>query len=149
MKPQTRQTPERHPTNPIVGTVPDAARARAAFDALLQAGFERKDVDILHGEEDMQRLGPTGAEHGVLEQFQRTLIRVAGPVEEDKHLMDHVDDRRDGRFVIMVLAKRREQRMIAVDYTERQWRRVHRLLRQMWPGKDTTGGAVNRGCGEQ
>jgi len=117
MEPKTTERRDfiSYPTNRIVGTVPDAARAEAALDALLRAGFEREDVDTLHGEEDMQRLDPTGAEHGVLEQFQRALIRIAGPVEEYRHLMNHVDDIREGRFVIMVLAKRREQRMIAAD----------------------------------
>lgn len=104
-----------YPTNRIVGTVPDAARAEAAVDALLQAGFEQEDVDILHGEADLHRLDPTGAEHGVLEQFQRLLVRFASPAEEHKYLMKHLDDVRAGRFVIMVLAKRREQRMVAAD----------------------------------
>lgn len=104
-----------YPTNRIVGTVPDAAHAQAAMNALFQAGFEREDVDILHGEEGIHRLDPTGAEHGPLEQLQRTLIRLAGPVEEYKHLSHHVDDVRAGRFVIMVLAKRRDQRMVAAD----------------------------------
>jgi uncharacterized protein (TIGR02246 family) len=104
-----------YPTNRIVGTVPDSARAQAAINALLQAGFEREDVDILHGEDGMHRLDPTGGEHGILEQLQRTLIRVAGPVEEHKHLTHHFEDVRAGRIVIMVLAKRREQRMVAAD----------------------------------
>jgi uncharacterized protein (TIGR02246 family) len=104
-----------YPTNRVVGTVPDADRAQTAINALLQAGFERDDIDILHGEEGLQRLDPTGAEHGFLAQFQRTVLRTAAPAEEHKHLMQHVDDVRAGRFVIMVLARRREQRMVAAD----------------------------------
>jgi uncharacterized protein (TIGR02246 family) len=113
-------TPERrefipYPTNRVVGTIADASNARTAIDELLQAGFDREDVDILHGEADVHRLDPTGTEHGFLAQFQRTLIRAAGPAEEYKHLSRHVDDVREGRFVIMVLVRRREQRMVAAD----------------------------------
>jgi uncharacterized protein (TIGR02246 family) len=104
-----------YPTNRVVGTVADADRAQAAINALRQAGFERLDIDVLHGEGDIQRLDPTGATHGSLAQFQRTVLRTAAPAEEYKHLTHHLDDVRAGRFVIMVLAKRREQRMIAAD----------------------------------
>src|SRR6185436_2049208 len=104
-----------YPTNRVVGTVTDAKDARAAVDALLHAGFERADIDTLHGEKDLHRLDPTGEEHGVLAQFQRTLIRTAGPSEEFRHLSRHVEDVRAGRFVIMVLAKEREKRDVAAD----------------------------------
>ena len=104
-----------YPTNRVVGTVGDAENAHAAVNALLQAGFEQQDIDVLHGEADVHRLDPTGAEHGFLAQFQRTLIRVVAPAEEYKHLTHHLEDLRAGRFVIMVLANRREQRLIAAD----------------------------------
>ena len=81
----------------------------------MSAGFAAADIDILHGEKDLHRLDPTGAEHGFLAQFQRTLIRIAGPAEEFKHLSHHVDDVRAGRFVIMVLAKERQKRDVAAD----------------------------------
>ena len=81
----------------------------------LSAGFQAADIDILHGEEDLHRLDPTGADHGFLAQFQRTLIRMAGPAEEFKHLRHHISDVRAGRFVIMVLAKEREKRDVAAD----------------------------------
>jgi uncharacterized protein (TIGR02246 family) len=103
-----------YPTNRVVGTVGDAGKARAAIDALLGAGFDRAHIDILHGEEDLRRLDPTGAEHGFLAQFQRTLIRTF-ETEEFKHLTHHVEDVRAGRFVIMVLTKRRVQRIMAAD----------------------------------
>jgi predicted SnoaL-like aldol condensation-catalyzing enzyme len=60
-------------------------------------------------------LDPTGAEHGFLAQFQRTLIRTVGRAEELKHLSRHVEDVRAGRFVIMVLAKDRDKRDVAAD----------------------------------
>lgn len=104
-----------YPINRVVGTVTDAKAARAAINALLQAGFDREDIDILHGEAGEHRLDPTGAEHGFLTQFQRTLIRTAGAAEEYKHLMHHVEDVRAGRFVIMVLAKQSEKRTVAAD----------------------------------
>ena len=104
-----------YPTNRVVGTVADEENAHGAVNALLQAGFEQQDIDILHGEGDVHRLDPTGAAHGFLAQFQRTLIRAAGPAEEYRHLMHHVDDVRAGRFVIMVLAKKPEQRLLAAD----------------------------------
>ena len=103
-----------YPTNRVVGTVGDAGKAEAAIDALLKAGFDRKDIDILHGEQDLQRLDPTGAEHGFLAQFQRTLIRSLD-LEEFKHLTHYVEDVRAGRFVIMVLTKRRVLRIVAAD----------------------------------
>ena len=101
-----------YPTNRVVGTIGDAAKAGTAIDALLRAGFDRKDIDILHGEEDLQRLA--GAEHGFLAQFQRTLIRTLEP-EDFRHLTHHVEDVRAGRFVIMVLTKRRLLRIVAAD----------------------------------
>lgn len=112
---QERQDFIPYPTNRVVGTVDDAKTAHAAVSALLQAGFERQEIDILHGDEDIYRLDPTGEEHGFLAQFQRTLLRLAGPAEEYKHLRHHVEDVRAGRFVIMVLAKERDRRMRAAD----------------------------------
>jgi len=103
-----------YPTNRVVGTIGDAGKAAAAIDALLGAGFARENIDILHGEEDLHRLDPTGAEHGFLAQFQRTLIRTLD-LEEFKHLTHYVEDVRAGLFVIMVLTKRRALRMAAAD----------------------------------
>jgi uncharacterized protein (TIGR02246 family) len=103
-----------YPTNRVVGTVADAGKAQAATDALLRAGFRRKSIDVLHGEEDLQRLDPTGAEHGFIAQFQRTLIRTL-ELEEFKHLTHYVEDVRAGRFVIMVLMTRQSQRAVAAD----------------------------------
>jgi uncharacterized protein (TIGR02246 family) len=107
-----------YPTNRVVGTVSDAAKAKAAIEALLQAGFDPKDIDTLHGEADLKRLDPTGSEHGFLAQFQRSLIR-AFELEEFKDLTHHVEDVRAGRYVIMVLAKRRVQRILAADILNR------------------------------
>jgi uncharacterized protein (TIGR02246 family) len=102
------------PTNRVVGTVGDADKARDAIDALLRAGFTRDDIDILHGEDDLHRLDPTGEEHGFLAQFHRTMIRTL-ELDEFKHLTHHVEDVRAGRYVIMVLPKRRAQRIVASD----------------------------------
>jgi len=101
-------------TNRVVGTIGDAAKAGAAIDALLKAGFDREDIDILHSEEDLKRLDPTGAEHGFLMQFHRTLIR-AFDLEEFKHLTHYVEDVRAGRFVIMVRPKKRPLTTVAAD----------------------------------
>jgi hypothetical protein len=43
------------------------------------------------------------------------VIRAGRPVEEYQHLMRHVEDVRAGRWVIMVLAPKREARTIAGD----------------------------------
>ena len=94
-----------YPTNRVVGTIADAQHARVAIERLLQAGVGREDIDILHGEDGLHRLDPSGAEHGFLAQFQRTLVRLAGPAEESVHLRHHVEDVREGRFVIMVRAE--------------------------------------------
>jgi uncharacterized protein (TIGR02246 family) len=110
-----RQDFIRYPTNRVVGTIADAKNAPAAINALLHAGFDRQHIDILHGDEDVRRLDPTGEEHGFLAQFQRTLIRLAGPAEEYKSLRHHVEDVRAGRFVIMVLVKERDERMRPAD----------------------------------
>ena len=99
-----------YPTNRVVGTIADGESARAAIEALLEAGIDRADIDVLHGDKALHRLDPQGREHGFLAQFQRTLIRLAGPVEESAHLRHHVEDVRAGRFVIMVLAKDYEKR---------------------------------------
>jgi uncharacterized protein (TIGR02246 family) len=103
-----------YPTNRVVGTIGDADQARAAIDALLRAGFAREDIDMLHDADDLQRLDPTGAGHGFLAQFHRTLIR-RFDLEEFKHLMQYVEAVRAGLFVIMVLAKRRGLRITAAE----------------------------------
>jgi uncharacterized protein (TIGR02246 family) len=103
-----------YPTNRVVGTVGDARQAEAAIDALLRAGFDRQHIDILHGEQDLHRLDPTGAAHGFLAQFHRTLIRTF-ELEEFKHLTHHVADVRAGRYVIMVLTRKRALRIVAAD----------------------------------
>ena len=102
------------PTNRVVGTVSDADKAKDAIDALLRAGFNRDDIDILHGEDDLHRLDPSGTEHGFLAQFHRTMLRTLD-LEEFKHLTHHVEDVRAGRYVIMVLTRRRAQRIVASD----------------------------------
>lgn len=111
-----------YPTNRVVGTISDPKQARAAIEALLQAGFAQEDIDILHGEEDLHRPNPSGAEHTFLAQFQRTLTRkLAGEYkhlrlgEEFQHLRHYIDDVRAGRCVIMVLAKKRDKREAAAD----------------------------------
>jgi uncharacterized protein (TIGR02246 family) len=105
-------------TNHVVGTVRDAEKAQAAIDALLQAGFRQEDIHILHGEEDLKRFSPTGGQHGFFAQFQQTLIR-AFELEHFRHLTHHLEDVRAGRFVIMVLAKRRVQRILSADILNR------------------------------
>lgn len=102
-----------YPTNRVVGTIADPASAQGAIEALLRAGFARHDIDILHGEEDLHRPNPAGAEQGFLGQFQRTLVRTMG--DEYRHLQHYVDDVRAGRSVIMVLAKERDRREVAAD----------------------------------
>jgi hypothetical protein len=104
-----------YPTNRVVGTIQAAPEAQAAIQALLQAGFERDDVDVLHGESDVQRLDPTGAAHGFLAQFQRVLMRNVASVEDYEHLMQHVADVRAGRFVVMVRVKAADERHLAAD----------------------------------
>jgi hypothetical protein len=101
-----------YPTNRVVGTIADAKSARNAIDALLRAGIAAEAIDVLHGDEDLHRLDPTGEEHGVLARFQRTLIRFAAVNEEARHLSRHVDDVRAGRFVVMVLPARLEERAL-------------------------------------
>jgi predicted ester cyclase len=79
---------------------------------LSKAGFATGEIDVLHGEKDLRRLDPTGAEHGFLARFHRTLIREAR-IDEYKHLIHHVDDVRAGRFVVMVHTKKRAHRDVA------------------------------------
>jgi uncharacterized protein (TIGR02246 family) len=101
-------------TNRVVGTVSDAAKAEAAIDALLRAGFDRKHIELLNGEKDLRRLEPDGNRSGFLAQFHRTLVRTLD-LEEFKHLTHYAEDVRAGRFVIMVLARRRMLRIAAAD----------------------------------
>lgn len=107
-----------YPTNRVVGTVGEALKAGEAIAALLAAGFPRQDIDVLHGDEDLHRLDLTGEAHGLLAQVQRTVIRTFD-LEEFKHLTHHIEDLRAGRFVIMVLAKRRDHRIAAADILHR------------------------------
>ena len=107
-----------YPTNRVVGTITDASQAGEAGAALLAAGFGRDAINVLHGDEDLRRLELTDEQHGLFEQVQRTVIRTF-ELEEFRHLTHHIEDLRAGRFVIMVLAKRREQRMLAGDILHR------------------------------
>jgi hypothetical protein len=102
-----------YPTNRVVGTIADPKHAQAAIEALLRVGFAREDIDILHGEDDLHRPDPTGAEHRFLAQFQRTLTRTLG--DEGRHLQHLIEDVRAGRSVIMVLARKRDKREAAAD----------------------------------
>ena len=104
-----------YPTNRVVGTIAHAGHAAAAVNALLEPGFDRQSIDVLHGDKGLSRLDPTGAEHGVVERLQRALIRTGAPAEEYRHLMRHADDVRAGRFVIMALAPERGGRAAAAD----------------------------------
>ena len=104
-----------YPTNRVVGTIDTPGPARAAIQALLQAGIAGDDIDVLHGDEALRRLDESGAEHGFIAQFQRTLLRLAGPAEESAHLRRHVEDVRAGRFVIMVLAKDQGRRDVVAS----------------------------------
>jgi ketosteroid isomerase-like protein len=104
-----------YPTDRVVGTIEEAKDVRRAIDALSEAGFPRDEIDVLHGDDALNRLDPTGAEHGFWARFQRTLIRTAGPVEEYKHLTRHIEDIRAGRFVVMVLAKQASRRRTAAE----------------------------------
>lgn len=103
-----------YPTNRVAGTITDAEEAKKAVQTLVAAGFEREAVDVLHGEQDLRRLDPSGGEHGIFAQLQRSLIRGAvGP--EFKHLTHHVEDLQAGRFVVMVLAAERRLRDVAAE----------------------------------
>ena len=103
-----------YPTNRVAGTISDAAQASLAVEALVRAGFDRASIDVLHGEQDLHRLDPSGAEHGLFARLQRTLI--TGAVgSEFKHLNHHVDDVRAGRFVVMALAQDGHARDRAAD----------------------------------
>jgi predicted SnoaL-like aldol condensation-catalyzing enzyme len=104
-----------YPIQRVVGTIADEQDARSAIEALLHQGFQRSDIDILKGEEGLQRLDPSGSQHGFFAQFQRTVLRALGPAEEFRSLSRHAEDVRAGRFVIMVLAKEREKRNLAAD----------------------------------
>jgi len=96
-----------YPTNRVVGTIDDPGTAQTVVEALLEAGFNVDEIDVLYGEEGMRRLDPAGKEHGLLARFQRAAVQWN---EEDKYLRQHVEDILAGRFVIMVLAKEPEKR---------------------------------------
>jgi hypothetical protein len=101
-----------YPTNRVAGTIGDADSARKAVEALAAAGIARDAIDVLHGEKDLRRLDPSGAEHGVFAQLQRSLIRAGSEI---KHLNHHVEDVRAGRFVVMVLAPEVHIRDVVAD----------------------------------
>jgi hypothetical protein len=99
-----------YPMGRVVGSVADAGQTSAAIESLLQAGIERKAIEVLHGDKGMHRLDPTGSEHGFLAKLQRTVIRLAGPAEEYAYLRHHVEDLRAGRYLLMVLTSNPESR---------------------------------------
>lgn len=103
-----------YPTNRVAGTITDSAEASKAVDALCASGFDRNDIDVLHGTKDLRRLDPDGAEHGLFAKLQRSLVKGAVGLEF-KHLTHHVEDVQAGRFVVMVLAPDRQARDMAAD----------------------------------
>ena len=130
-----------YPTNRVVGTIADAEHADAVVQALVNAGFERGAIDVLHGEEGLNRLDPTGAGHGVLERLQRAVIRTGAPAEEYRYLTHHVEDVRDGRFVIMVLAPERDKRTIVADILDANGAEfVGFYGKWAWQGRNPGGG---------
>ena len=107
-----------YPTNRVVGTITDTAAARRAVDALTAGGFDRNAIDVLHGQQDLHRLDPSGGEHGVFARLQRAFIRSAAG-SEIKRLNYHVEDVRAGKSVIMVLAPEHRARDAAADILHR------------------------------
>lgn len=103
-----------YPTNRVAGTITDADAAKTAVEDLVAAGFDREAIDVLHGEQDLHRLDPSGGEHGLFAKLQRSLVRGAVG-SEFKHLAHHVEDVRAGRFVVMVLAREPRSRDVAAD----------------------------------
>jgi hypothetical protein len=103
-----------YPMRRVVGTIASSPQADATVGALLEAGFERADIEVLHGEEGLHRLDLTGAQHGLLAQVHRTLVWSVGDFEATS-LARHAEALRAGKFVIMVLAKGREKRKLAAD----------------------------------
>lgn len=99
-----------YPLNRVAGTISDRDDAERAVEELLQAGIEADEIDVLHGDAGLQRLDPTGADHGLLARFQRALIHIAGVNEESAALQHHVNDLRAGRFVVMVRARTADER---------------------------------------
>ena len=91
-----------YPLNRVVGTMADAAKARAAIEALLQAGVDSSHIAVLYGDSGIHRLDLDGAEHGFWTRFQRTLIHTLAVNEESSHLRHHVEDLRAGHILIMV-----------------------------------------------
>lgn len=102
-----------YPVNRVVGTLPDATRAHATIEQLLNAGFERDAIELLSGKEGERRLDVTGERHGFAARFQRTLLSILGPAEEYRGLTHHLADIRAGRFVIMVEAPEPDTRAAA------------------------------------
>ena len=103
-----------YPTNRVAGTINDAVETNLAVESLVTAGFDREAIDVLHGEQALRRLDPSGDEHGVFAKLQRSLVRGAVGLEF-KHLTHHVEDLRAGRFVVMVLAPERRTRDVAAE----------------------------------
>lgn len=99
-----------YPLYRVAGTIATPGAARRAIEELIVAGVPLDDIDVLHGEQDIHRLDPTGADHGFLSKFQRTLINTLAPTGEADHLRRHVDDVLAGRVVIMVVAEAPELR---------------------------------------
>jgi hypothetical protein len=101
-----------YPTNRVAGTISDADEAKKAVEDLVAAGFDREAIDVLHGEQDLRRLDPSGGQHGIFAKLQRSLVRGAVGLEF-KHLTHHVEDVKAGRFVVMVLSREPRTRDVA------------------------------------
>ena len=138
-----------YPTNRVVATIAKASDARRALDALVNAGVDKGDIDLLHGDEATHRLDLTGEEHGFLAQFQRTLIRAGSPAEEYRHLQQQLDDVRAGLFVIMVRAPEHEKRdRVASIFNSHGARSVEFFGRWAWQSMDASPDQSPRVTGE-
>jgi hypothetical protein len=103
-----------YPVGRVVGTVADAHQADATVEALLQAAFERRDIEVLRGEEGLRRLDPAGPQQGLLAQVQRSLVSSVGDFELIS-IERHVQDLRRGKLVVMARVKGRDRRRRAAE----------------------------------
>ena len=65
-----------YPTNRVAGTITDSGDASTAVDALVAAGFDRNDIDVLHGAKDLRRLDPDGLSPRASNQIREVTVTV-------------------------------------------------------------------------
>ena len=85
-----------YPANKILGVLSTPEELHDTVTELNNAGFKKKQVQVLCGEKGAERLDPTGRRHGFLARLYR-FVEKFGDMES-KHLSEYKSELLGGHF---------------------------------------------------